>query len=65
MRKWGLTCFSVASLEGIGAATGSPDPLSHFSPVANFVWCHFSIASGGSGVTGAAFNTSGSGREKE
>ncbi|HIY16808.1 MAG TPA: hypothetical protein H9839_05685, partial [Candidatus Intestinimonas stercorigallinarum] len=40
-RKWGLTCFSVALLEGIRTATGSPDPLSHFSPVACFAWCHF------------------------
>ena len=40
-RKWGLTCFSVASPEGIGPATGSPDPLSHFSPVAYFAWHHF------------------------
>ena len=40
-RKWGLACFSVALLEGIRTATGSPDPLSHFSPVACFTWCHF------------------------
>ena len=31
----------MALLEGIRTATGSPDPLSHFSPVACFAWCHF------------------------
>ena len=40
-RKWGLTWSKVASPEGIWTAPGSPDPLSHYPPVASPTWSLF------------------------